>query len=308
MKLRGVVPVIATPFNEDETIDEASLRGQVDFAIGAGAAAVCMPGFGSEFYKLSDPERYRVSEVMVEQAGRRVPTVISTGSGSVYTTIQFSRYAESIGADCLMVLPPRISPLALEELMLFYERVCGSVSIPVMVQDADFSGSGIPATVLAELSRRCSNLKFAKLEIPLPGGKCARIIRESEGRLQVLFGLWGIYMVSGLDHGACGIMAGPGLTEVYARIISLFDEGRPEDSKGLLYRAQPYMVFCLEHLEAGLVLDKRTLKRRGILKSERLREPYPHLEEIYSKEMDGLVELGLALCQEVRGVAAGNQV
>jgi hypothetical protein len=111
-KLRGAIPVMAAPYREDEIIDEEGLRGQVDFAISKGAAAVCVPGFGTEFYKLSDPERYRVAEVVLEHTAKRKPVIISTGSGSIFTTIQFSGYAESKGADCLMVLLPRITPSA----------------------------------------------------------------------------------------------------------------------------------------------------------------------------------------------------
>jgi dihydrodipicolinate synthase/N-acetylneuraminate lyase len=298
MKLRGAIPVMAAPYHADESIDEEGLRRQVDFAISKGAAAVCVPGFGTEFYKLSDPERYRVADVVLEHTAKRKPVIISTGSGSIFTTIQFSRYAESKGADCLMVLPPRISPLSLKELIRFYERVADSVSIPIMIQDADFAGSGIPPKVYADLSKRLSNLKFAKLENHLPGPKCAEIIRESEGRLQVVFGLWGIYMADGLPKGAGGIMAGPGIVEVYARIISLFDQGKAEESRKLLYRTMPYLSFCLQHLESGLALDKRMLKRRGILRNEILREPHLHLEETNTEEMDALIELGLSLCKE----------
>lgn len=298
MKLRGAIPVLAAPYHEDETLDEEVLRKQVDFVISKGAAAVCVPGFGTEFYKLSDPERYRVAEVVLEHTAKRKPVIISTGSGSSFTTIQFSRYAESKGADCLMVLPPRITPLTLKELIRFYERVADSVSIPVMIQDADFAGPGIPPKVYADLSKRLSNLKFAKLENHLPGSKCAEIIRESEGRLQVIFGFWGIYMADGLPKGSGGIMAGPGIVEVYARIISLFDQGKVEESRKLLYRTMPYLSFCLQHLESGLALDKRMLKRRGILNNEIMREPHLHLKETNAEEMDALVELGLSLCKE----------
>ena len=61
MKLRGAIPVMAASYHEDERLDEDGLRRQVDFAIAKGAAAVCTPGFGTEFYKLSDPERYRAA-------------------------------------------------------------------------------------------------------------------------------------------------------------------------------------------------------------------------------------------------------
>jgi 4-hydroxy-tetrahydrodipicolinate synthase len=83
--------MMAPPYHEDESIDEEGLRKQVDFAIGKGAAAVCVPGFGTEFYKLSDPERYRVADVVLEHTARHKPVIISTGSGSIYSTIEFSR-------------------------------------------------------------------------------------------------------------------------------------------------------------------------------------------------------------------------
>jgi dihydrodipicolinate synthase/N-acetylneuraminate lyase len=299
MKLRGSIPVLAAPYHEDESLEDDGLRRQVDFAVSKGAAAICAPGFGTEFYKLSDPERYRVADIVLEHTAKRKPVIISTGSGSIYSTIEFSRYAEKHGADCLMVLPPRTTPLTMKELIRFYERVAGSVSIPIMIQDADFVGSGIPPKVYADLSKRLPNLEFAKLENPLPGAKCAEIIRESEGRLQVVFGLWGIYMTDGLPKGAGGIMAGPGIVEVYARIISLFDEGKAEASRQLLYRTMPYLAFCLQHLESGLALDKRMLKRRGILHNAVMREPHLHLEETTAEEMDALIELGLSLCKEV---------
>jgi 4-hydroxy-tetrahydrodipicolinate synthase len=297
MNLRGFVPVLATPFDVDERIDEESLRNQADFTIKAGATAICVPGFGSEFYKLSDPERYRMAEVVIEQVARRAPVVISTGSGSVHSTIEFSRYAEHLGADCLMVLAPQIVPLGMKELKLFYDRVCESVSIPIMLQDADFSGRGLPAELFIELARSHPNFKFAKLEIPFPGRKCKEIIQRSGGKLQVLYGLWGIYMADGFAHGASGIMAGPGLTEAYVQMLGLFEGGRIEESKAWLRRMQPYLIFCLQHVEAGLILDKRMLMRRGILPSSRLREPVLQLDDSYVKEMDELIDLGLAICK-----------
>ena len=114
---------MAASYNEDESIDEDGLRKQVDFAIEKGAAAVCVPGFGTEFYKLSDPERYRVADVVLEHTAKRKPVIISTGSGSIFTTIQFSRYAESKGANCLMVQAPRNHSAYAERVdSLLYER------------------------------------------------------------------------------------------------------------------------------------------------------------------------------------------
>ena len=107
LRLNGITPVMTTCFREDESIDDAALRRQIDFAIEGGAAAVCGPGFAAEFYKLSDAERYHYVEVLVEHTRKRVPAIAATTSGSTRSTIEFSRYAETIGADCLMVAAPR---------------------------------------------------------------------------------------------------------------------------------------------------------------------------------------------------------
>ncbi len=300
MKLRGVVAVMLLPLNADETIDEASFRNQIDFAIQAGAAGVCAPGYATEFYKLSDPERYRIAEILVEQTAKRVPVFISTGSGSAHATVEFSRYAESIGADGLMVVAPKWCALGLQELTRFYEAVCRSVSIPVMLQDADFTGMGLPARLFTDLAKRCPNFLFAKLEVLLPGSKCAEIIRASGGKLQVLYGLGGVAMMDGLAHGACAMMPGSALVDIYREIFRLYDSGNIHEAKTLFYRLQPYLVFALQHLEIAIQIEKRVLVRRGVFPSDRLREPTLQLDEQYQKQMDELVSNVIGLSQEIQ--------
>ena len=303
MKLNGTVPVMLLPFNDDESIDEASFRQQVDFAINAGAVAVCAPGFATEFYKLSDPERYRVAKVLVEQTARRVPVFVSTGCGSAHATIEFSQYAESIGADGLMVVAPKWCALGVKELVTFYEAVCRSVKIPIMLQDADFTGAGLPAKLFVELAERCHNFQFAKLEVLLPGSKCEEIIRLSGGKLQVLYGLGGVAMMDGLAHGATGMMPGAALVEVYAEIFRRYGVGQVDGARALHHRLLPYLIFALQHLELAVGIEKRVLCRRGVFPSERLREPTLHLDDGYQKQMDALVEDVIGLADGVKATA-----
>jgi 2-keto-3-deoxy-L-arabinonate dehydratase len=307
MKLRGVVPVMLLPFHDDESIDEKTFRKQVDFAIESGASAVCAPAFATEFYKLSDPERYRVAQLLVEQTAGRVPVFISTGSGSVHSTVEFSRYAESIGADGLMVVAPRWVTLGVRELTEFYEAVCRSVSLPVMLQDADFTGAGLPAKLFIELAERCPNFQFAKIEVVLPGTKCAEIIRASGGKLQVLYGWGGMWIMDGLAHGACAMMPGSCLVDVNAEIFRRYDAGNIEGARELSYRLQPYLVFALQHLELAIQVDKRVLVRRGVFPSARVRRPTLQLDEDYEKQIEQMVDYVIGLSREVqKGLSAST--
>jgi 2-keto-3-deoxy-L-arabinonate dehydratase len=289
---------MATPFHADESIDEPSLRKQIDFSIAHGAAAICGPGFGAEFYKLSDPERYRFAEVLVEQARRRVPVIISTGSGSVHSTIEFSKFAERLGADCLMVVPPQRVALPSSEVIHFFSQLCDAVPIPIMLQDADFTGAGLPAQVFVDLAKKHSNFLFAKLEVTLPGQKCAEIIRRSEGRLQVIYGLGGVAMLDGLAHGASAMMPGTAAIDVYVRIYKLFQEGKKAEAKTLFYRLLPYLTFALQHLEIAIWIEKRLLAKRAVIPNARMRRPTMFLDEEYEKQMEELTDEVYALSVE----------
>ena len=68
-KIDGIVPIIPTPFDVDEEIDWAVLRGLLDFAAPAEVEAVCLPAYDSEFYKLTEAERRETVIVAAEHLG-----------------------------------------------------------------------------------------------------------------------------------------------------------------------------------------------------------------------------------------------
>ena len=298
LRLNGITPVMATPFHEDGRIDEVSLRKEIDFSIEKGAAAICGPGFGAEFYKMSDPERYRFAEILVDQARKRVPVIISTGSGSVVNTIEFSQFAEKIHADCLMVIPPQRVALPGTEVVDFFSRLCESVQIPVMLQDADFTGAGLPSNIFVDLSNRYPNFLFAKLEVTLPGQKCADIVKRTNGRVQIIYGLAGIAMMDGLAHGASAMMPGTAVVDVYARIYQLYQGAKIEEAKDLFYRLLPYLTFAMQHVELAVGIEKRVLVRRGIFPSARMRRPTLFYDDAYETQIDELVGRVVALSEE----------
>jgi 4-hydroxy-tetrahydrodipicolinate synthase len=299
MNLRGVIPVLTTPFHADASIDESSLRSEIDFCIASGAAGLCAPAFGSEYYKLSDAERWRVAEVVVQHSAHRVPILVNTGSPSISSTVDFSRYAESLGADGVMVVAPRVVPLGSAELIVFFGEVCRSIKVPVMLQDADFQGAGLPVRLFVDLAERCPNFQFVKLENVLPGERCLEIIKQSGGKVKVLYGWGGVRLFDGLAHGACGIMPGPALTGVFAHIFKLYDGGEAGEAKNWFYRILPFLVFALEHLELLIQMEKRVLMRCGAIVSDRLREPTLHLDTAYQQQVEELVANVVAVLAEL---------
>jgi dihydrodipicolinate synthase/N-acetylneuraminate lyase len=59
------------------------------------------------YASLAYPEVKDLTRVMVEAAGGRALTIASTGFWDREQVLDYARYAESVGADALQVLPPR---------------------------------------------------------------------------------------------------------------------------------------------------------------------------------------------------------
>ncbi|HMN29813.1 MAG TPA: dihydrodipicolinate synthase family protein, partial [Caldilineaceae bacterium] len=77
--MRGVFPILITPFHEDGRVDEESLRRLVEFDISAGVHGIGV-ALGSEIFKLSEAERDQVTRIVVDQVRGRIPVVINSGA------------------------------------------------------------------------------------------------------------------------------------------------------------------------------------------------------------------------------------
>ena len=71
--IKGVVVPILTIVDEDEKIDEARQRAQVDYVIEGGVTGILAFGSNGEFYMLEEDEMQRGLRIMVDQAAGRVP-------------------------------------------------------------------------------------------------------------------------------------------------------------------------------------------------------------------------------------------
>jgi 4-hydroxy-tetrahydrodipicolinate synthase len=79
--MRGIFPILLTPFDDDGRIDEDSLRSEVDFNLAAGVHGLGL-ALGSEFLKMTEEERRHVTKIVVDHVRGRVPVVVNTGAQS----------------------------------------------------------------------------------------------------------------------------------------------------------------------------------------------------------------------------------
>ncbi|MBD2845114.1 dihydrodipicolinate synthase family protein [Paenibacillus sp. IB182496] len=282
--IRGVVPILATPFGENGEIDEASLRELVRFELKAGVDGLALFGNASEMYTLLERERERIAEIVVDEVKGRVPLVFGSGHTGLEGAVQLSKWAARAGADALMVLPPYMVKPDGQRLEAYFSAVAKAVDLPIMLQDAPLaSGVAVPVPLMAKLAREVDNITSVKVEAPPTTVKMTEVLKQSEGRLEVFGGLNGIYYYEELCRGAIGTMPACEFPDLCVQIQQSFEKGDRRAARALFYR-------CLPFIRIGTIagyamaVHKEVLKAGGVIASAYVRNPNAPLDEPLLRE------------------------
>lgn len=155
-QVNAVVIVLATPLNRDGSLDLPGLRANVRFLVDRckGKRFIFVPtGSTGEFYALSDAERLKVIETVIETTAGAVPVVAGTPAAGTSQTIYLSKEAEKAGADGVQVVLPFYHVPSEEGLYRHYMQLADSLNIAVMIyNNSATSKLWMPPHIMA----RCS--------------------------------------------------------------------------------------------------------------------------------------------------------
>lgn len=154
IKIRGIIPPIITPMNEDESINEQELRNQVNRQIENGIHGLFPFGTNGEGYILSEVEKEKILSIVIEEAKGRVPIYAGTGCISTKDTIRQSLMAKSLGADILSIITPSFAAASQNELYEHYKAIAEAVDMPIVLYNIPArTGNSIAPATVAKLSK-----------------------------------------------------------------------------------------------------------------------------------------------------------
>lgn len=136
--IRGPVPAMTTPFNDDLSVDLDGLRELTHHYSDAGIETVIVAGSTGEFFSLTDEERKDVIETVVDAAGDDLAVIAGCAHSGTQLTLDLVEFSEDIGADGVMVTPPYYSFAGFEGLKRHYEIISEETDIGIVIY---FSGS-----------------------------------------------------------------------------------------------------------------------------------------------------------------------
>jgi len=284
--VRGIVPVIPTPFGAGEEVDFDAFRHLIEFAVRSNVAAVCLPAYGSEYYKLSGAERLQLVHTAVEQAKGRVGIIAQSNHPSSRLAAETARRNEDLGADVISFALPRQFALTEEDELRYAERVAGAVSAPVLIQDFNPGGPTVGAVFARRLRESMPNFRYLKLEEPLMGPKVRAIREATRDEVGVLEGWGGMHLLELLPAGIAGAMPGLGASDLLQRVVERFQAGDKDGAGRLFRQVLPHILYSLQNMELFHHAEKRLLVKRGILRSAAVREPALSIDDTAMKYMD----------------------
>ena len=131
--LKGCGTALVTPFKENQSIDEDGLGRFVDFQITDGIDFLVPCGTTGESVTLSDEEQQRVVEIVLRQAGGRVPVIAGAGGNNTAHVIALAREYERMGVQGLLSVTPYYNKPTQEGLYQHFKTIAGATSLPIIV-------------------------------------------------------------------------------------------------------------------------------------------------------------------------------
>ncbi len=187
---RGTYTVMITPFDASGAVDLAATASFVDWQITSGIHGLVPLGSTGEFLSLTDAEKSEVAKTVIETAAGRVPVLVGTGAENTADVIRYSREAEAMGADGVMIIPPFYSTPTEDELFEHYRQIGEAISIPIMIYNNPATANVDLTPRIVERLSRIDNVRYIK-ESTMDVTRIRDILELCGDRMTVFGGIMG---------------------------------------------------------------------------------------------------------------------
>lgn len=263
----GSFAIPMTPFDDNDRVDEDVLAAEIEFLCESEVGCIVSPVMVSEFRSLSEDERRTLIRVPVEVSAGRVPVVGSCSAVNTPLAVSYAEYAQKVGADMVVAMPPYIRPPDYPAMKAYYQAISDAIDIPIMIQNA--SVAAVSLDQVCELCTEIEHVSWIKEEVPFEPRRIADLVRRNCEHLKgVVGGGGGRYSITEWQRGALGTVHACQYADVVQKVWDLLDAGEMAEAEDLFDKLLPGIV-----IEGffGMTYAKEVMIRRGVFKNNRVR-------------------------------------
>lgn len=254
--LRGIFPIMQTPFTADGKVDNAVLAKEALFLDKCGVHGMVWPQLASEYFTLSIDERIKGAESLMAAAKEvRAAMVLGVQADTAKQAIEYARHATNLGADALIALPPQTEKDE-QKIFAYYKAIGEASNLPLFVQAI----GNMSVDFIIQMSREIPTLRYIKDEAGPVLNRMTEF-RKRAPELNSFTGNHGRTMYEEMLRGSAGSMPAAGFADLYSIAWDLFQQGRRREAAEFFSRC---LLLITEVETWGVDSLKYVLHLRGV--------------------------------------------
>ena len=286
MALKGIYPIVPTPFLENGEIDYPSIARLIEFMARKKVHGLAILGALGEGQKLTDQEREAVIAVYRKRLPAGMDLVVGVRAPATDPAKTMVTRARKLGADAILLGPHNIQKDT--PLFEYYRNVSDAAEIPCIIHDYPaVTGITLSVELIARIFEASEYVQYIKLEDPPTGAKMQALNRLAGPKLAVFGALGGMYALEELELGAVGIMTGFVYAELLVQLYDLAMQQAWKAAADLFFDFLPLNRWEFQP-GIGVSLRKQVLKRLGVFSTATIRHPGPDAD---ARTLDQLLRI-----------------
>jgi 4-hydroxy-tetrahydrodipicolinate synthase len=186
--LKGTGVALATPFNEDGSVDYNGLKNLIDFVIDGGVNYVVTLGTTGETPTLSREEKIDIINFTYSSAAERVPVVVGIGGNNTQSVVRDIETFPLEKAAAVLSVSPYYNKPSQEGIFQHYKAIAAATSKSIILYNVPGrTGSNITADTTIRLANEVDNIHGIK-EASGNMNQCMQILRDKPQEFLVVSG------------------------------------------------------------------------------------------------------------------------
>ena len=182
-----VITAMVTPLDSQLNVDFGQAGKLAQRLIDSGTDTILVGGTTGESPTLTDNERVRLVEAVLDAIGDKAPVIVGTGTNSTAASVALTKQAEALGAHGAMLVAPYYNKPPQNGLYAHFRTVAEATRLPVMVYNVPGRTS---VNITPETMGRLAEIEniVALKEAGGSADQASEMVRAVRGKLRVYSG------------------------------------------------------------------------------------------------------------------------
>lgn len=264
---KGLGIALVTPFTKSGEVDFTALQSLIEYQIDNGADFFCILATTGETPCLSEDEKIKIKNTVIDIVKSRVPILMGCGGNNTHALIKEIKEKEWKGIDGILSVCPYYNKPSQEGLFQHFKMVSEASSLPIVLYNVPGrTGINLAPDTTIRIANECNNVVAIK-EASGNLEQVDEIIKNKPSHFDVLSGDDALTFPM-IASGAAGVISviGNALPKEFSRMIRLEFNGEFTPARKIHHCfTELYSLLFVDGNPAGV---KALLHEMGLIENE----------------------------------------